>query len=317
MKKLLLPLLLLLGLIAAYLLFFRKSGEGDNIFHIPDPTAVGRIELEKVVKGLPETQLTLTRSADGTWLVNDQYVALQPKVETLLANLGAIRVYQPIADKAQGSSLALLKRNHTRVLIEDRNGKTLNHYLVGPPDSQQKSNIMMRKGADRAYLVNRPGHEGFVSILYSVVANEWRERLLWNLLPAQIAEISIAYPDSNADFRLTRTDSASPWRIGAQAAAQEQASAYIAQFKGKVFAESFADATYPGIMDSLRRRQPDIRFHYRKFDAQQGTLLLFIRPENVNNLFGYLEGGRESYTVQHHVIDPFLPPLAFFLPKEL
>jgi Domain of unknown function (DUF4340) len=315
MKKLVLPLVLLSGLLAAYFLFFRKSREGDNIFHVPDPTAIGRIELETIIKGQSAKTLTLKRQTDNSWQVNDRYTALQPKVENFLTYLGALRVYQPIADKGQETSLGLLKRNHTRVLIEDRDGKELIHYLVGPPDSPQKSNIMMREDADRAYLVNRPGHEGYVSILYSVNENDWRERLIWNLEADQLAEISIQYPDSTASFTLSREALGAPWQLGSGQPANAQADAYTAQFKGKVFAESFADIAYPGIIDSLQRRQPDIRFHYRKLDQQHGSLLLFIRPENINNLFGYLEGGKEAYTIQHHVIDPFLPPRAYFLPK--
>ena len=315
MKKLVLPLLLLLGLLAAYFLFFRKSDEGDNIFHVPDPKAIGRIEMETIIKGQSGKILTLTRSTDSTWLINDRHTALLPKVENFLTYLGALRVYQPIPDKAQESSLSLLKRNHTRVLIEDRDGNEIIHYLVGPTDSQQKSNIMMRKDASRAYFVNRPGKDGYVSILYSINENEWRERLLWNLQADQIAEISIQYPDTAASFQLRRDALGAPWHIGTQQVADPLADAYITQFKGKIFAESFADLTYPGLIDSLQRRQPDIRFYYRKFDQQQGGLLLFIRPENLNNLFGYVEGGKESYTVQHHVIDPFLPPRAYFLPK--
>jgi hypothetical protein len=317
MKKLLLPLLLLLGLVAAYLIFFRKSGEGDNVFHVPDPKAVGRIELEKVIKGAPATQLTLTRLDDGSWQVNGQYTAIQAKVENFLTYLSTIRVYQPIPDQAQENSLALLKRNHTRVLVEDGDGKELIHYLVGPPDSKQVANIMMRKNADRAYLVSRPGHEGYVSVLYSVTEIDWRERLLWNLAADQIAEIAISYPDSSASFRLTRTALGAAWDLGGQPAAQQVADDYAGLFKGKVFAESFADVTYPGLMDSLQRRQPDIRFHYRTFDQKEGGLLLFIRPENPNNLFGYREGSKELYTVQHHVIDPYLPPKAYFVPKAL
>lgn len=317
MKKLLLPLALLAGLVAAYFLFFRKSGEGDNIFHVSDPTAIGRIELEKVVKSASFQTLTLTRAADNTWKVNDKYTAIQGKVENFLQNLGALRVYQPIPDKGQANSLALLKRNHTSVRILDREGNELIHYLVGPPDSKQASNIMMRQGASRAYFVNRPGHEGYVSVLYSVVESEWRERLLWNLESDQIAEIRIDYPDSLADLQLSRTALDAAWQVDGQPASAPNAEAYIAQFKGKVFAESFADIAFPGIRDSLQRRRPDIRFHYRKFDGLTGTLLLFIRPENANNLFGYLEGGQESYTVQHHVIDPYLPPRAYFVPKGI
>ncbi len=317
MKKLLLPLALLIGLVAAYFIFFRNSDAGDNIFHVSDPTAIGRIELEKVVKSASFQTLTLTRAADNTWKVNDQHTAIQGKVENFLQNLGSLRVYQPIPDKGQESSLALLKRNHTRVRIEDRDGNELIHYLVGPPDSKQASNIMMRQGANRAYFVNRPGHEGYVSVLYSVVESEWRERLLWNLESDQIAEIRIDYPDSLADVQLSRTALGSPWQIDGQAASAPNADAYIAQFKGKVFAESFADIAFPGMRDSLQRRQPDIRFAYRTFDDRKGSLLLFIRPENANNLFGYLEGAQDSYTVQHYVIDPFLAPKAYFLPKGI
>ena len=318
MKKLLLPLLSLVALVAIYLIFFRSGADTDNVFHISDPSLVAKIELEKVEKGQSATTLILERTTTGDWKIDGKYTAIPAKVEDFLQALTQVRVYKPIEDSGQETALALLKRNHTRIQILDRDGNELKHYLVGPTDSQHKANIMLIQGANRAYLVNRPAIEGYVSSIYSTRLNEWREKLLWNLQADQIQTVAADYGPEATGFKLSRTSLDAPWTLNDNTQPDPAATqAYMTRFKGKTFAESIATEAYPNMLDSLNRRTPNVKFTYTTFDQKSGALHLYTRPENLNNFFGIVPGTPDLFTVQHHVIDPYLMTGEYFLPKPL
>lgn len=309
---------LLLILVGVYFLFIYKGGGADNIFHVEDVTAIHKVELQKVVKGAEVGRILLERDAQNAWLVDSKYPANEGKLKEFLNLLGQIRVKKPIAEKGQASALSILKRNHTRVDIYDRNGSVLRSYFVGATNSKQTANIMMNTDAGKAYLVSKPGTEGYVSIFYSTNLLDWRERLLFDIEGDQLRKVSITYSDAVSSFSIQRADANSPWTIAEGINADEgRVRSYLSLFEGKVFAESFANAAYPEMRDSLTRRMPDIRFNYESLDGQSYELLLFARPENVNNFFGYTEGGKELYTVQHFVFDKFLKTLAYFQPSGI
>ncbi|HHG86195.1 MAG TPA: DUF4340 domain-containing protein, partial [Bacteroidetes bacterium] len=284
----------------------------DNVFHIEDLSEVGSIELQKIVKGKKKDALSLSRGLENEWLVNDRYSTTELKMNAFLELLTTIRVQNKIDKKAQGTALGLLKRNHTQVRILDRNGNLIKGYLVGATNNQQTSNIMMMEGASQAYLVSRPGIEGYVSIFYSTKEMSWREKLLFNIKGDALQTVSVTYRNAHNSFKLHRDQADAPWSLGEGVFAEEsRANAYIDLFEGKVFAESFVMAN-PTLRDSLNRRSPEAQIAMRTFDNRNETLLLFARPENLNSFFGYMEGKPDLFTVQHYVIDKFLKSIDYF-----
>jgi hypothetical protein len=311
MKRTLALLALLVILVAAYFLFVYQSVP-DNVFHIADLTEVGTVELQTVAKGEKKEILRLERSEDE-WKVNGQYNAITSKVDDFLLLLTQIRVANKIDEKGQESALALLKRNHTKVTIKDRDGSEIKSYLVGATTNQQTTNIMMIEGATKAYLVARPGTEGYISIYYSTNADTWREKLLFELQGDNLQEVNLVYRDSLQGFRLRRTGGNAPWTIAEGVYADEdRVKSYLELFDGKVFGESFAGSTFPGMRDSLARRAPDALLYFATLKGESGALKLYARPENLNNFFGYMEGSLELFIIQHYVIDKFLKTGDYF-----
>lgn len=312
MKRTLALLALLVILVAAYFLFVYKSAP-DNVFHIEDLTEVGAVELQLVAKGEKKELLRLERSLEDEWQVNGQHTAIKSKVEDFLLLLTQIRVANKIDEKGQESALSLLKRNHTKVTIVDRDGSEIKSYLVGATNNQQTTNIMMIEGASQAYLVSRPGTEGYISIYYSTKAENWRERLLFELQGDYLQEVNVVYRDSLQGFRLSRTGADAPWTIAEGVYAdEERVNSYLELFDGKVFGESFVGDQFPGMRDSLARRSPDALLYFATLNGESGALKLYARPDNLNNFFGYMEGSQELFTVQHYVIDKYLKTGDYF-----
>ncbi|MEM6272821.1 MAG: DUF4340 domain-containing protein [Bacteroidota bacterium] len=312
MKRTLGLLALLLALVAAYFLFFYEAAP-DNIFHVDVTTRIGVVELQTIAKGEAKDKLRLERQENNSWSVNGTYTAIQAKVDDFLTLLTQIRVVNKLEEKGQQSALSLLKRNHTRIDILDRDGGELKSYLVGATAQQQTANIMMISGADQAYVVARPGSEGYVSIYYNTELNNWREKLLFAVEGTDLREVRTEYLDSLSNFQLRRTGADAPWTIGEGVYAdEERVNGYLDLFAGKVFAESFVGEQFPGLRDSLERRTPDAKFSFVTLDGKSKALKLFARPENPNNFFGFVQGGSELYTVQHFVVDKFLKTGDYF-----
>lgn len=308
----------LIGLLAVaalgYFVFIQFAQGGNDQFHVEDPAAITRIELSQLVKGKPGEKAVLEKKTADEWLVDGKYSANQPKVESFLKTLTQIRVKSPIEEAGQNTALSLLKKSHTRVKVygpED----VLIEYLIGPTDSKHKSNIMMLEGGSKAYLVSKPGQSGYVSVFYSTTSNNWRELLLFNLEGKDLAQVSVTYADSvGVSYALSRGGEGSPWALADGGLADPvRVENYQNLFEGKTFAESLADQAFPELRDSLARRTPDVSFAFATLEGKKGELRLFIRPENPNNYFGYLEGQPDLYTVQHYVMDKFLKTRSFFI----
>lgn len=302
---------LLVALVGAYFAFVHKWHGPDNEFHITDPKEVGSIEIEKMEMNASKEKVSLTLDGDQ-WMVDGKYTASAEKMQEFLTTLMEIRVVQPVEPKAQGSALSLLKRNHIHVRVADRDGGTLKDYLIGATNSAQTANIFKMDYSDQCYMVSKPALEGYVSVYYSTKANDWREKLLWNVTEGELQSVSVTYfPDSlQYSYQLAR--SGEQWTVGQGLKADPgRAKAYAAMFTGKVFAESFADAAFPGMLDSLKRRSPQAKVAV-KGKAGAVVLNLFTRPENQESYFAYLDGKDELLTVQHFVIDKFLKTSGYF-----
>lgn len=312
-------LVVILFLLAiGYFIYTQMQGTEDNVFHVENTADIAKIELDKVVKGEPSSSLALERKGDN-WIVDGQYPAQIPKVSNFLKTLTQIRVKEPIEKSGQATALSLLKKNHTRVKVYNPEGDMLIDYLVGPTDNKHKSNIMMVQGASKAYLVFKPGMEGYVSIYYSSDPIEWRDRALFSMQGSQVKRIKVEYlnPDAKG-FDLRRDGDGAPWMIEEGVMSDPgRTEDYLRLFTGKVAAESFAGAAHPGLRDSLNGRRPDVIFNYESISGDAGSLRLFIRPENANNYFGYMEGKPELFIVQHFVMDKYFKSKGYFLPAPM
>jgi Domain of unknown function (DUF4340) len=304
----------LILLVGGYFAFFYKWHGPDNEFFITDPQAVGKIEIEEYALSVAKKKIVLEVQKADAWTVNGTYPASESKMKDFLKTLMEIRVLQPIEPKGQGPALSLLKRNHIQVRIWDRAGKELKNYLIGATNSAQTANVFKMDYSDKCYLVSKPALQGYVSIYYSTELLDWREKLLWNVAGADLAEIAVTYaPDSlRESFVLQRAGL--DWMLDGAKAEPNRVNGYLELFQGKVFAESFADANFPGMLDSLsHKRTPEARIRLTTQDQKSTELLLFARPENVNDFFAYLAPGKELITVQHFVIDKFLKRRSFFV----
>lgn len=318
-------LLVLFAALAGTYFFFVSGGNSsfdpaETEFAVRDTAAIYKVTLEKKVKGENQGSLTLERKK-GYWMVNGRFTALHSKVNNFLETLYSIHVKDAMKGKTQESALRVLKENHTVVTIMDVKGNVMRRYLVGATNNQQTANILLLDGADNAYMVSRPGMEGYVSIQYSVNPMNWREKLLFNMPGEELSSVALSYVDARRSFSLSRPAPGKPWELknkeGLPIADFKPARAgeYMALFVGRVYAADFAEVAEEGdsrLFDSLNTAPTIARLDLRTFSGATTSLRLYMKDDRGKNYFGLVDDQRDVFIVQPFVIDKFLVPVEFF-----
>lgn len=310
-------LIILLGLIGvgavAYFGFiFEKDGTSlhpaEINFSISDTAAIQSITMTRVVKGEEKQQISLERQANSTWMLNDQYPAFTPRLRNLLKALHVMQVQKVLPDPGLKSGKRLINVMHTRVEVRLKGGgrKT---YLVGTQTKDATGTLMQLADAETPFVVEIPGLQGYLNTYFPMGFDLWRENLLFQGQQDFITRISIQYASNPASgFVLQRGDLPDEWAVaGVEVAPSPEAlQAYLFQYKGPVYAESFAAQRFPDVLERLKAQTPDITMELRYEDGPARRFFLFYRDDNPNNYFAYIEGKDELLTVQKYVIDQYL-----------
>jgi hypothetical protein len=314
-------IVLALGGLAAYLLWRQGSGSlpgAETAFALEDSAAVRRILLERVVKGREEAQVELRRDAAGGWALDGRYPAFAPPVRRMLRTLSLIHVREPLRGPGEETALRILRTLHTRIRLYDGRGRLLKSYLLGTEARGQLGSLMMLEGARRPYIVELPGHQGYINGFFPLEVDFWRENELFYAELDSIAAIGLRDGRRRLQARLAREAPGGPWRLDLGSLPDSAAlRAYLAPFVGKIYAESFAGGSYPGLLDQLRQKSPDRVLTIEYFHRPPLRVYLFERGDNPSGYFGWREDRGELLTVQRFVIDKFLAlPEAWLRPAD-
>lgn len=312
---------ILLALATVYYLVVYDKGdttydEAETAFSIEDTNAVQKIVIKRMSKEQVKEELILTR--DGkSWKVNDKYYAFGPKVSNLLRVMNKVVVREPLEDKAIETVLVRMKKYHLDVEVSDEDG-VIRSYKIGPTNSAQTGNYMLLKGSARPYVMTRPGvQQGYISVFFNPVEDDWREKELWDVRPNDLSSIEVVYgANPVANYKLVRDGEVFAMEGGGELD-EDKLAAYLGNFKGKLNAESFGDKYYPNTMDTLRNKEPSAQVTITKRDGSSRTIVIFDRTDNVNNYFGWRTDRKELLTIQRPLIDPFLDGRENLLKKPL
>jgi hypothetical protein len=153
-------------------------------------------------------EVTLTRSADGTWLVNGNFLAQQAKISSFLKTLMDLEVRSPVALAARNNVIkrmgAIAKKieiyqvtprinlfNKIRLFPHEKLTKT---YYVGDVTQDNQGTFMLMKGAEEPYIVHIPGFRGFVSTRYSTAVSDWRDYTVFKTKLNDILSLKVEFP---------------------------------------------------------------------------------------------------------------------------
>ncbi len=316
MKKTLILLGILSILAGGYFAFLYDRSDSSQCkesidFAVKDTASIRRINLQYFYEGEPREQILLDRRGPGDWVFNGGYKAVDSHVKTLLETFALIRVRRTLSEKSRDKATALLKRSHMQVEVFSEKGM-IKSFQIGTQTKDALGTVMRMTGDLPAWcegqpqVVHIPGVEGYLNARFSLDFNLWRENLLFNAKPDALQAVAILYKEPEASFTLQRQGDG--WEIPGEERVLDSAkvAAYLSQFQGKIYGESFAEENFPNKIDTLKTLLPDITFQLSYQDGSQRRFFLFERTDNLNNFFGWIEGEGDLLTVQHFVIDKFL-----------
>lgn len=309
------------GLIAAYFIFFSEQKDSslsdeETQFAVQDTGAIQRISFETVVRDTVKKTLVLERRGDY-WSVNERYTAEQAQVDNMLTTLARLTPVAVLTEGGKQTSLKRLKTNHTQVEIKGKEG-VMKRFKIGPTNKDQTGNVMLLEGAKNPAVIAREGMVGYVSIYFTTDLNRWRSKILFNEPPQGIQSVSVKYPASpEASFTLARGQEGD-WNLGEGLVTDTaKVGRYLGHFMRPVAFESFAYEVYPQMVDSLQGQSPDIEFSFTNQLGLEKTVSLYQRGPVAQNYFGWVNGEGELLTIQKFVIDSFLVPVDYFVPRPL
>lgn len=314
--------LILVGVLAVlsfgYFFFWQKSGDGtldpeETNFAITDTSKIQEISLSKVVKDQVVSRITLQRD-ENQWKINDKFPALQARINMLLETLHLLEIREPLNKDTRKSTLDLFKHHHIQVDIEIDDDDD-RHFLVGDPTPDKQGTYFLMKGAENPYSVYIPGVNGYLTTRFNSEAETWRDNIIFNNKPTDIKRLTLKKKDdSNFSFTISRKSKKADWKIDETfSPVKSKVTDYINYFKEPVRGESFAWKFFPTHFDSLRQLAPDYTLSVETWKGLKRTVVIYNRPENTSNYFGWIVGVNELLTIQTYTMNKFLIPKEYFL----
>lgn len=301
---------LILSLLA-YFIFANKNKTSsldskEAAFSVKDTNAITKIRLAEVINNVEKYQIMVEKNAAGKWLIGNKYNALEPQIALFFKTISQLKVREVLTDKGNESADAILTNYHVKVEIFDKKG-VMKAYDLGQEGKDHIGSLMRMANAKTAYIVEIPGFQGYLNGRFPLQLQAWEENLLFEWDYANIQSIDVKFKDKNkSSFSIKRAEN-NTFSLNGKMADSSKVNRYLRQYKGKVYAETFANADFPGKKDELKTQTPDVVLNISYKDGNKKTIVLFLRPDNNNNsYFGWIEGDTELLTVQHFVVNRFL-----------
>ncbi len=286
-----------------------KSSFNDANFSLTDTAIITKIVMTPVEKGKATKPLKIEKGVNGKWVVNESAPVLEPQLHYFFKTLSLLKVKEKFKEKGNESAIKSLNDFHLKVEIYDKNS-LLKSYHLGHEFKSHDGSIMRMQNSGSAYVVSIPGYKGYLNARFPIEPETWVENLIFEAKQEELTGVSVThYAKPELSFTYTRENINSPWLLNGKPAASQTATNYFQSFKGKVYAESFADKKFPGKKEELLALgNAGIVFKLQYSDSKTRTLRLFEREDNKNNYFGWVEGEGNLLTIQHFVINRFLNP---------
>lgn len=197
-----LVVLALLAAVSAWLLLSRRSGtysRSDVEFAVPDTSLILSVEIRD-----GERRAILTRHADS-WKLNGLAPVRTDRMSGMLVLLSRLEVISPVSRSRSARISRQLQEAGKQVVIRLSRGED-REYLVFHDTAETDATYMMLDDADTPF---RMGVKGYrrrdLAALYRADERYWRDNVLLNFLPDEIAAIRLQNNrDPGHTFQLAR-----------------------------------------------------------------------------------------------------------------
>jgi hypothetical protein len=336
---------IILVIAALALLLSRRSGtlnERISNFAVKDTATITKIFLADK----NNQNILLKRQVDGTWALNDTYLAQKSSVNQLLETIYHLTPKYPVPQKAHDNVVSRLAsrsvkvevyQNVHRINLFDRiklfeHEKLTKVFYVGGATADNVGTFMIMEGADIPFVVHILGFRGYLAPRFSTMEKDWRDHTVFKTKMADIQSVELEMPGEPENSFKVEKEEGDLKLIRLQ---NNQEIESYDTLKLLNFLTSFSDIRYEALLedidpvrrDSIVSSQPFILLTLTDVEGNKTQIKTFHRPndegkfDEAGNFYVYdldrayalINDGRDFVLIQYFVFDKILRPLSFFI----
>lgn len=148
--------------------------------------------------------LKLVKQPNKTWRLNDRYRALDYKVNAILKAMYQVRVKRPVPKAAIQNVIKEMASRALKVEVYS-NGENIKTFYCGDATIDSRGTYMYLEGSSLPFITHIPGWEGYITAKYDPNEEAWRDNVIIDYQPNEIASIELEYVDNpTASFKITK-----------------------------------------------------------------------------------------------------------------
>jgi len=334
----------ILLVIAAFLFLNNRNGtfsKKDNAFAVHDTSTVTKVFLaDKQNK-----TVLLERQPDGTWMLNNTFLARKSGIDILLETMKNIVPKYPVSKSAHNNVVALMAAASTKVEIYQevyrinlfdriklfKHEKLTKTYYVGGATPDNMGTFMVLEGSEVPFVIQLLGLRGYVATRYSTMEKDWRDHTIFKTKLYDLRSVEMEFPtDPDNSYKMETEDE----DIFVYSNSTGQQINGYDTLKVLNFLTSFADLRFEALLDKVSPHFRDsvinsVPLHIITVVDKQGDttqIKTFMKPNDqgqfdmdgnfyesdVDQLFALVNEERDFVLIQYFVFDKVFRPLSFF-----
>ena len=313
-------LFIIIGLSLLILLNRRSPfGKNNSSFGSEPKEEITRIEFSENSK-----RLTLQKKGEN-WRVNGKSDARKNGMLFIIRILKEIKIKSPVSPELFKSEITGKGIVPVRVMVYEKS-RLLKSFYVYKTGSNIYGNIMKIKAFSKPYIVYVPGYDGDIGSGFSLNELFWQSYTVFNLLPSEIASVSLEnLSDTASSFLIFQKDhhnflSGTAGKLNGWDTSL--VTRYISYFAFVPF-ESWAFELDEDAKKSIEAKLPLYRITVNTTSGRKKVLTLWGKTSAKNGtnvldsdrLYGKTADIDELFVMRYFDIDPLIKKRAYFFQK--
>lgn len=268
--------LILLGWTVIYINLEQKQ-EGLSInelkFSVTDTASINQI----TITGNKFTNV-LSRSS-GNWKVNDTYLMDPSMHKVLMSVLKQVRVKRTVPKSDLSKISEDILNNGFKIEIKSSTEPVSIFYAGGNGIS-----LSYFMGDDEIpYIVHLPGYESYVTGIFEVAENDWRDRLIFKTSWLGVKSLNLSYGDNPSDNINIRAEN----NLYTVSGINKLDTASLMGFLDKIsyfYTDQYIEVGQVAAYDSLKKTKPFARLEVNSLGMDEPAIIEFynqLRGDNV------------------------------------
>jgi len=349
MKKNIIIIVVLVVLLVLSAILFLNSDSGtfkkkDKDFAVQDTSTVTKIFLADK----KNRTVLLERMQDGTWHLNNSFLARKSGVDLILETMKNLVAKYPVSKSAHNNIVAQMASSSIKVEVYQevyrinlfdwiklfKHEKLTKTYYVGGATPDNMGTFMLMEGSGIPFVIQLLGLRGYVATRYSPIEKDWRDHTIFKTKLYDIQSIEMEIPgDPENSFKVVNNDD----KIDLYQLSTNQKMPGFDTLKVLNYLTSFADLRYEAYLDEVDPNRQDsivnsIPAHIITLVDNNGdvtAIKTFLKPNDelatdiegnfmisdVDRLYALVNDEQDFVLIQYFVFDKVLRPLSFFRPE--